>query len=458
MNRWRLLRILAGAVFVLALVGSIGAAIFSLQLRYGTKPQTGYNIYWVASQFTDEYLDALRAIERYTAGGEISHAEMQVPFEIFLSRVDVLETGHYELARALPAWQVLKPKLHQALSRLDTVIQNPGFPETAEGRAAVRAFADLDGGVQLFRQRAIREVWQHNVAEDRDLVLRVATMLAVALTLVLVLLGATALLFRRQGRLVRSERAAKEIAQDAGRARDRFLASMSHELRTPLNAIIGFSDIMRQQYLGALDQRYVGYAQDINRSGRHLLGLVDQVLDLSKIMEGKIEVNEGRHELKSILEDCARLMGPLVGEKAIALETDFPVDAMVRIDQGLLAQVLINLLSNAVKFTPEQGRVDFGLRETDGVSLEIYVRDSGIGMSEAELSRVFEPFYQVQDTYARSQGGTGLGLPLAQRLSQAIGIELEMRSALGEGTEATLRIPGEKIVDGAEDDARRAVA
>ncbi len=227
----------------------------------------------------------------------------------------------------------------------------------------------------------------------------------------------------------------------ANKHKSAFLASMSHELRTPLNAIIGFSEVLLARLFGELNEKQDDYLKDIHASGRHLLNLINDVLDLSKVEAGRMELEPSQFDLPAALADAMTLIRERATRHgiALALETS-PVLGTVSADERKLKQILLNLLSNAVKFTPDGGRIDVtATRETDGVL--IAVKDTGIGIAPEDQEAVFEEFRQVGGDYTSKQEGTGLGLALTRRFVELHGGRIWVESAPGKGSTFYFTIP-----------------
>jgi two-component system cell cycle sensor histidine kinase PleC len=239
--------------------------------------------------------------------------------------------------------------------------------------------------------------------------------------------------------------AEKVRAEGANRAKSEFLANMSHELRTPLNAINGFSEMMVGEMFGPLgDPRYKTYAQDILGSGQHLLALINDVLDMSKIEAGKLNLRFEPVRLDELAEDAVRLVKNRAETAGLVVAIEVPDLPEVEGDYRALKQVLLNLLSNAVKFTPRGGRIVLkaeGRRDNMGERVKVSVADTGIGIAAQDLVRLARPFEQIESQQSKTQQGTGLGLALSKSLVEMHGGVLEIESQPGVGTTVSFLLP-----------------
>jgi len=241
---------------------------------------------------------------------------------------------------------------------------------------------------------------------------------------------------------------AKLQADSANRAKSDFLANMSHELRTPLNAIIGFAEVLQDQFFGPLNEKQKKYVDNINTSGRHLLSLINDILDLSKVEAGKMELEPEELSLKKdVLEPALTLLQ----EKALKHNISLSLAVEPRADMNILAdakklkQIMFNLLTNAVKFTPDGGSVEISAKRSKGAEagdfIEISVKDSGIGIKPEDLAKLFQTFSQIESTYSKTVEGTGLGLALTKKLVELHGGKIRVESEFGKGSKFIFGIP-----------------
>jgi signal transduction histidine kinase len=239
-------------------------------------------------------------------------------------------------------------------------------------------------------------------------------------------------------------------AEAASRAKSRFLANMSHELRTPLNAIIGFAEVIHHQFKGPVgNPQYIEFARSIHESGRHLVGIINDILDLSKVEAGKVVLEEQPTTVAALVDQVAALMNHSMSNAQLTLDIAIdPALPEILVDIRKIDQVLLNLISNAVKFTPPGGRIRIeGHRAPDG-GMVIKVADTGSGIAADELGEVLKPFVQSRDAERRRVQGTGLGLPLADELVKLHGGTMALASAPGEGTTVTVYLPPARVSQG----------
>jgi signal transduction histidine kinase len=227
----------------------------------------------------------------------------------------------------------------------------------------------------------------------------------------------------------------------ASQHKSEFLANMSHELRTPLNAVIGFSEVLREKMFGELNDKQLEYVQDIHASGRHLLSLINDILDLSKIEAGKVELELSQFDLPNTIDGTLTLVRERAARHGLemGLSLDDRLGAVVA-DERKVRQILLNLLSNAVKFTADGGRIDVGAGLRDG-AVEISVSDTGVGIAPEDQDAIFEEFRQVGGDHAGKREGTGLGLTLARKFVELHGGRIRVESAVGKGSTFTFTLP-----------------
>jgi signal transduction histidine kinase len=241
--------------------------------------------------------------------------------------------------------------------------------------------------------------------------------------------------------LFRAAERARAEAEEANRAKSLFLTTMSHELRTPLNAIAGYAELLAMEIKGPLNQAQHDQVSRIRSNQRHLLGLVNAVLDFAKLSAGRMELKIAPVELGAVLETVEAIVAPLAAKKGLQHPRDCRgADLVVRADREKVEQILVNLLSNAVKFTRPGGRIEVACA-AEGEQIAVRVLDTGIGIAPEHLDRIFEPFVQVRDGLTRTEQGTGLGLAISRSLAREMGGSLSVVSRPGRGSTFTLRLP-----------------
>ena len=381
---------------------------------------------WINIFLPDEGRTALRCVARVGGGDEPLEA-VTVPLgpaggglaRAFLEKTDVCWNGEGPVPEGLrlhSPYAHLKPLRARIFANIPLVARGEaigviaaGNPETRrpiqeETRSFLRIFA-AHAAIAIENARLYKSLKEHSATLEQ-----------------------------------RIEERTKELAE-ASRQKSRFLASMSHELRTPLNAILGFSEVLLDRFVGDLTPKQVEYLESIHTSGKHLLGLINDLLDLSKIEAGKMVLHPEPCYLPQTLEDALTLVRSEATRKRLTLGLEVAAEVgLVEADPAKLKQILYNLLSNAIKFTPEGGRVTVRGQRV-GSLVEVAVADTGIGIRPADQQRIFGEFEQVDSAYARQVQGTGLGLPLTRRLVELHGGTLTLESAEGKGSTFTFTLP-----------------
>jgi two-component system cell cycle sensor histidine kinase PleC len=241
---------------------------------------------------------------------------------------------------------------------------------------------------------------------------------------------------------------ARRRAEAANLAKSRFLAAMSHELRTPLNAILGFSEVMKSELMGPMNNpTYMDYVSNIHQSGSHLLKLINEILDLSRIEAGRYELHEMPLQLADVVDDCHRLLKLRAENKGLQITERFDENLpKVWADERAMRQICLNLISNALKFTPRGGQITLTVGATPDGGQFVSVRDTGPGIPKEEIPKVLQAFGQGSLAHHNAEGGTGLGLPIVQSLIDLHGGSFELRSELRKGTEAIIELPRERVL------------
>ena len=451
--------------FILLLLVVSGAALLSIighfVFLHGDKNAVHLHATTVERMRLERDFLTLRLhVAEVLSGSEaVLRQQAEDAFQALGSRLQTLETGPAGIAIAdradlLDLLRGLKAKIQP----LESQVKRFATGDDAAGYDLLRA---LDAAAPDYTRllAALDAVTEAYIEKSASKPGAAYILLLLVLGLGALAVGVMARILLRQARradavqahlvqLARDLETARRQAEAANRAKSSFLASMSHELRTPLNAVIGFADIMHQGLFGPIgNPRYEDYVASIQQSGQHLLSLINDILDMSRIEAGRFELHEERLDIDRLVSDCLALVDVQARGKGVTVRRGKRHDSVeLWADDRALRQMLLNLLSNAVKFTNQGGEVtiEYG-RNPDGW-FEIVVRDSGIGMNESEVKRAFEPFARSDNQMIRQQfTGTGLGLPITRRLIELHGGRIQVVSRLGEGTSVTLRFPPERI-------------
>ncbi len=454
----------AGRRFVLVLVGTVVAlsvvltSYFYIQQRESSS-FSFQNVVWDGVQFRNEHqVFRITLLEHLASAPGIASHEVQRRYDILFSRLHPMRDGYTaSIYRS-------DPDLHETLQRIEPVIR--GWDDLlkaylggdrAVGFAIVEQSRGLDADFSAFTS-GVNMVGIKRLEQSRERLSGLnSVLIGAAIVTWLLVIGFAVALMRQlratenahaemQAMTVDLEQARRE-AEEASRAKSNFLASMSHELRTPLNAVLGFADIMRQGLFGPVGHpRYADYVDGIVKSGQHLLSLINDVLDMSRVEAGKLELNEDDLDLRKSIEEALDLVGVTAEGKGVSLTRALPaILPRLQADPRLLRQMMLNLLSNAIKFTSEGGNVEVAAAVLTDGGLAIRVRDTGVGMSDHQLKRVFEPFSQGDSLRAREAGGSGLGLPITRRLIELHDGQIHLSSRKSAGTTATLIFPASRV-------------
>jgi signal transduction histidine kinase len=466
-----------------ALVGGFAIAAAAALIAFVQMELTGRQIRATAERFNESLTDSLSIliadkIDALIASGNSPDAEVVTP-DGLADELDRL------FARMRHQSGILKVKLYDlngitiySTNRKDigdSRYTNPSYVRALQGHTAsdhsFRPTFNAIGGPTTDRYVLSSYLPLHSDAERSrligvfeiytdvtDAVTAMHRTIAVGVFIVVVLMGATYALSlfvvtRGARQIERSHRDNIQLAEavahaeSATEAKSRFLMTMSHELRTPLNAIIGFSEIMKSESFGPIDvPRYREYVKDIHVSGKHLLRVINDILVLTQVEQGKLTLMIEDVVAADVIEVVQRMLMPSADQKGLTITTDIePGLGTLRTDEGRLRQILVNLVRNAVKFTPSGGRIEIGVRAVDnGAVVELTVSDTGIGIKPENIALCLEPFGRVNDGLSGSQEGIGLGLHLSKRFAELLEGTLVITSEFGHGTTVAIRLPRHK--------------
>ena len=456
MRALRTLKLALAATIAAFAAAAVYMSLTIAERQEALREVSRYNLVWAASQALSEIQSFERLIDMAAYSGErFDRDDLMLRLDILFNRLDILKGGDFaHFLASRPQEGETVDALAQALNRIEALLAR------GDASAVAEAATLLEGPEQQIRRfaAAANQFSGEQVADDQQTLLRlhlVFSLLAGGLVLCgLVFIGLLFLQNRALGQahdrlrtLTDELRQAKEAAEAASEAKSRFLATMSHELRTPLNAVIGFSETILQEPFGPLGARKYGeYLADIERSGRHMLELITDILTVAKMDAGRLELNFRPLCTRELADAAIRMVqGTETGRgRDVAIEPggDWPV---IDGDDGAMRQILINLLSNAVKFSPVDTPVRLcGVCRADG-GFTLTVKDHGIGMSEDDAALASQPFFQADSRLARKYGGTGLGLSIVKGLVERHGGELVIDSSVGGGAAISISLPPERV-------------
>jgi signal transduction histidine kinase len=430
--------------------------------------QVGAEFYAAAREQSAVFLDRARALGPEAARDDPEAAKLLALVKAFaratpLSRVAIHDADGYTLFSTEPGQIGSFPESQAAFA----AAQAGKVTATRREVTAFRDFAGIAADRMIFEtfvpvhaadgRRAVVALYtdttRYQAIVDSNLAILIAVTvgaLFAVLGMLIFYVGRDRMLAEQHGRNAALAEAAR-LAEERSRLKSRFLASLGHELRTPLNAILGFAEAMKVRLFGPLGgPKYEEYAAMIHSSGRHLLSVIDDILDVARIEGGKAALNETEFPLGGALANCARMIGAEAERHGLAFTASLPEDLpRCRGDEGKINQIVLNLLSNAVRYTPRGGRVTLAAERRPDGAVAIGVADTGVGIPPEQLGRVFEPFRQVENPRLRKKGGLGLGLGIAKAFADLHQAELALESEPGRGTTARLVLPPSRLVDGA---------
>ena len=378
-----------------------------------------------------------RAVQLSGTGGGVIYEYDEATQEFQVRATDQIEPEHFAALRATPI-RLGQGAVGQAAATRTSVQVPDILAEGALAATHIRPILARSGYRSilavplLFEQRVMGGlvVWRREAGPFDPGVVNLLQTFATQSVLAI-----------QNARLFREIADKSRLLEAASRHKSEFLANMSHELRTPLNAILGFSEVLAERMFGDVNDKQAEYLQDILSSGRHLLSLINDILDLSKVEAGRLELELGRFHLPTALDNALTLVRERATRHGITLtQTVDPGVGDIVADERKVKQIVLNLLSNAVKFTPEGGRVDLAATVAEGV-MTISVSDTGIGIAPEDQAAIFEEFRQVGRDDARKQEGTGLGLTLAKKFVELHGGRIGVQSHVGQGSTFSFTLP-----------------
>ena len=441
-------------ITALALALFSGIAIFavtsftSLTQRHDFEVNRAQSDIWVISQLSLELERTLHALHMYTqSGSTLTHKDVALRYDLLWSRIPpILRDHETKHLRTFAEINNTVTELKNTLTQLDPLIatlKRDDFEQMIVIQGALLPFSSRLSrlaSLVMSNTSQFEEAYSQGVNERTQ---KLKVSVAVILLGAFLMVGLLVIESLQIRKLLAHARNSEQRAEEASQAKSSFLANMSHELRTPLTGIIGFSGMMEQETMGPLPPKYKEYAGDIEKSGKHLLDLINDILDLSKAEANKIELDADIHDVEDIIAQSERLVAGLLETYSVHVVTEIAEKLPeIRVDRRRVVQCVVNLLSNAIKFSPEGSNVLLTAAPTSRGGLSIAVHDQGKGMTEDDLKIAMQPFGQIRHgPDVQHEPGTGLGLPLVNSMMELHGGDLELISTPGQGTTARLIFP-----------------
>jgi len=454
-------------ITALALALFSGIAIFavtsftSLTQRHDFEVNRAQSDIWVISQLSLELERTLHALHMYTqSGSTLTHKDVALRYDLLWSRIPpILRDHETKHLRTFAEINNTVTELKNTLTQLDPLIatlKRDDFEQMIVIQGALLPFSSRLSrlaSLVMSNTSQFEEAYSQGVNERTQ---KLKVSVAVILLGAFLMVGLLVIESLQIRKLLAHARNSEQRAEEASQAKSSFLANMSHELRTPLTGIIGFSGMMEQETMGPLPPKYKEYAGDIEKSGKHLLDLINDILDLSKAEANKIELDADIHDVEDIIAQSERLVAGLLETYSVHVVTDIAEKLPeIRVDRRRVVQCVVNLLSNAIKFSPDGSKVLLTAAPTSGGGLSIDIHDQGKGMSAGDLKIAMQPFGQIRHgPDVQHEPGTGLGLPLVKLMMDLHGGDLEIISTPDQGTTARLVFPPASAVKRYKDDGR----
>ena len=401
------------------------------------------------SQINKEFSDLKLSTYEYCKMSTNSIEEVQKNLDIFSMKVNQIHQGKLRpFFQHIENFETYIDKINNRTAKLHSIIHD--MPYLTKEVFQAKIIAELEPLSDVINQLRFATIQysSDSMRDEQEIIQDFFEFLVIVfVTFLILLLFVFVFIYIQIRNLMKSYATLSQTTEQleaANKTKSSFLAHISHELRTPLNAIIGFSDIIRKEYLGKIEQKeYVEYSEEIHESSNHLLTMINDILDMSKIDAGEREITPGKVQIISLIEQSLKMLQLKSEEKHLTITKNYSKDTpFLYIDPLAIKQSLINILSNSIKFTDNKGEIKITIEDADKKHLKISIADNGIGMSEEGVKRALTPFQQASDDkYNRGSSGTGLGLPITKSLIELNNGQFIIESEAGSGTTISFLLP-----------------